>query len=281
MESTLLNIPDYINTPFNYTGSKFKLLPQILPLFDYSKDYFVDLFTGGGSVYTNVVDRYKLIIINDIIKELVDIHYNLINNPQEFIEQTKEVIVKDKNDAEAYAELRSSFNKEKTPQKLRALMLSCTNNMLRMNKSFGFNQTFGKRTWNDSTEKKVNEFVNHIQKYKDKIHTRSNEFDTIRASQPTMYYIDPPYTNTEAGYNCYWGQKSEDRLYEFIKYLNDYGHSFMLSGVHGPHKNGKESEIINKLISDGFKHKFLEFNYDKVSRSSEPKISNEIVIYNY
>ena len=41
-----------IETPFNYTGSKFKLLEQILPEFDYTKPYFVDLFMGGGSVYT-------------------------------------------------------------------------------------------------------------------------------------------------------------------------------------------------------------------------------------
>ena len=27
----------YIETPFNYTGSKYKILDQILPLFDYKK----------------------------------------------------------------------------------------------------------------------------------------------------------------------------------------------------------------------------------------------------
>ena len=48
-----------IETPFNYTGSKFKLLEQILPEFDYNKPYFIDLFMGGGSVYTNVVDKYE------------------------------------------------------------------------------------------------------------------------------------------------------------------------------------------------------------------------------
>lgn len=37
-----------IETPFNYTGSKFKLLDKILPKLDYTKPYFVDLFCGGG-----------------------------------------------------------------------------------------------------------------------------------------------------------------------------------------------------------------------------------------
>lgn len=37
-----------IQTPFNYTGSKFKLLDQLLENFDYNKTEFVDVFTGGG-----------------------------------------------------------------------------------------------------------------------------------------------------------------------------------------------------------------------------------------
>ena len=49
-----------IETPFNYTGSKFKLLKQLLPELDYKKSTLVDVFCGGGSVYTNVLDRYKL-----------------------------------------------------------------------------------------------------------------------------------------------------------------------------------------------------------------------------
>ena len=62
-----------IETPFNYTGSKYKLLEQLLPKFDYSKSYFLDLFCGGGSVYTNVLDKYEKIWANDIIKNLVEI----------------------------------------------------------------------------------------------------------------------------------------------------------------------------------------------------------------
>ena len=62
----------FIETPFNYTGSKFKLLEQILPEMDYTKSYFVDLFCGGGSVYTNVFDKFDKIIANDIIKDLME-----------------------------------------------------------------------------------------------------------------------------------------------------------------------------------------------------------------
>ena len=35
---------EIIQSPLNYTGGKFKLLPQILPLFPKNIDIFVDLF---------------------------------------------------------------------------------------------------------------------------------------------------------------------------------------------------------------------------------------------
>lgn len=39
---------ELIKSPLNYTGGKFKLLPQILPLFPNDINTFVDLFGGGG-----------------------------------------------------------------------------------------------------------------------------------------------------------------------------------------------------------------------------------------
>ena len=269
-----------INTPFNYTGSKFKLLEQILPHFDYTKEYFIDLFCGGGSVYTNVVDKYQKILINDKIEELILIHKNLIQNSDTFIQQTKSVCV-DKNSAEEYAKLRSDFNSNKTPDKLWALMLSCTNNMMRLNKKFEFNQTFGKRSWNDNTQVKVEQFVNHITQFKDKIYFSSKDFFEVIPKKPSMVYLDPPYTNSEAGYNCYWNQQLEDKLYDYVLELDKNGHSFMLSGVQGKHKDKKESLIIQKLIDKGFKYKILNFDYEKVARNKNTKESQEIIIFNY
>jgi DNA adenine methylase Dam len=269
-----------VNTPFNYTGSKFKLLDQLIPNFDYTKKYFVDLFCGGGSVYTNVVNNYEKVLVNDIIKELIDIHKELVNEPQSIISKTKSVLV-NKDDADGFMELRKSFNSDKSGNKLWALMLSCTNNMMRFNKSFEFNQTFGKRSWNDSTEKKVNEFVEHISKFKDKLYFISKDFVEIKPTNPSMIYIDPPYTNTEAGYNAYWSKTKESQLYDYIIEMNNMGHSFMLSGVLGEHKNNEKSEIIYKLLELGFKSKILDYDYDKVARKKNSKNSQEIIIYNY
>lgn len=271
---------NFINTPFNYSGSKFKLLDQILPLFDYSKDYFIDLFCGGGSIYTNVLDKYKKILINDVISDLIEVHKILSNNPQPFIESVKEQS-KTKENQELYVELRNSYNKEKSPDKLFALMLSCTNNMLRFNSKGDFNQTWGKRGWNISTEKKVNDFVEHISKYSNKIHYSSKNFYDIIPKKPSMIYCDPPYTNTEAGYNAFWSKDLEKKLYKYLLDLDSNGHSFALSGLLGEHKDGKRSEIIDNLISDGYKYKILNFDYEGVARNKKSKNSKEIIIMNY
>ena len=45
---------ELIKSPLNYVGGKYKLLPQILPLFPDNINTFVDLFGGGFNVGINV-----------------------------------------------------------------------------------------------------------------------------------------------------------------------------------------------------------------------------------
>lgn len=39
---------NYIQSPLNYTGGKYKLLNQLVPLFPKNINTFIDLFGGGG-----------------------------------------------------------------------------------------------------------------------------------------------------------------------------------------------------------------------------------------
>jgi len=284
----------YINSPMNYSGSKFKLLEQILPLFDYNKDYFIDIFCGGGSVYSNILDKYKKVLINDVIGDLIEIHKNLCNNPQLFIESVKE-LAKTKENQQLYLDLRNSYNIEKISEKrasmLFSLMLSCTNNSIRFNHNGKFNQSWGRREWNDSTEKKVNEFVNNLSKYQNKIYYSSVHFRKMKIVKSSMIYLDPPYgysidensniTNkqvSEAGYNSFWYKKDDIELYDYILELDKNKHSFMISGV--LEHDGKKSWLINKLINDKFNYKELDFNYNGVSRKGDKK-TIEMIIMNY
>jgi DNA adenine methylase Dam len=279
----------YVENPFNYTGSKYKILDQILPLFDYNKKNFVDLFAGGGSVYSNVLDKYDKIAVNDVIKELIDIQHKLIIN-DDIINNVKKLVVS-KDDKDGFLELRKNFNNDKSPEKLWALMLCCTNNMLRFNKKFEFNQTFGKRTFNSNTEKKIKSFVDNVRPFKEKIMFLSKSFNDIPLLTNTMYYIDPPYGYvknndtigtkqiSEAGYNAYYNRADDLMLYEYVKNIHKIGSSFMLSGL--LEHNDKKSWILTRLINDGFNWKEIDLNYNKVSRLDKDKKSKEIIIYNY
>ena len=279
----------YINTPFSYTGSKYKLLEQILPEMDYTKDYFIDLFCGGGSIYTNVVDKYIKVLANDIISDLIGIHKGLLES-DDIIKKTK-MLCPNKENQDDYIKLREDYNKNKTPEGLWALMLCCNSNLMRFNKSGDFNQTWGNRSWNNSTEKKVIEFTEHIRKYKDKIVFSNKNFNDIKILKPSFIYADPPYgycedTNgnisknqiSEAGYNVVYQQEMDIQLHDYLLNLSKDGSTFMISGL--LEHNNKKSWLLNQLIRDGFRYKELNFDYDKISKNGK-KTSVEIIVMNY
>jgi DNA adenine methylase Dam len=205
---------EYIDSVLNYTGSKYKLLPQLLPNFDYTKKRLIDLFTGGGSIFINSVENYDEILINDVISDLIGIHKSIIQS-DDIINKTKD-ICPTKDDSDSFIQLRKSYNIEKTPEKLWALILSCNSNLIRFNQKGEFNQTFGKRGWNPNTDKKVEILINYIRNFKNKIKFNSSNFNDVPLLTDSFYYIDPPYGYikdingdignkqiSEAGYNCF------------------------------------------------------------------------------
>jgi len=271
----------YINGVMNYTGSKFKLLEQILPEMDYNKSYFVDLFAGSFVVGANLVDKYDKLLINDIVSDIIGIHKGIIESDDIIKEMIK--LSPNKENKDEYLNLRKSYNIEPTPAKLWALMLSCTNNLSRFNKKGEFNQTWGKRSYNNNTKKKIEEFVNHVRPHKDKLIFTSKHFNDVRFNnyKDIMVYIDSPYTGTEAGYSGLWKKDDDLLLYNYCKMLDKNGASFMLSGILGEHKNGKRWELIDKLIQDNYRYKILKCNYEKVAKIKNEKKSQEIIIMNY
>jgi len=76
---------------------------------------------------------------------LVGIHKSLLESDR-IIEETKS-ICPSKGQPELFGKLREDYNSNPTPAKLWALMLSSTNNMMRFNQKFKYNQTFGDRGW--------------------------------------------------------------------------------------------------------------------------------------
>src|SRR5699024_4740083 len=261
-----------VRSAFNYTGGKFKLLPQLLNLFppDVSYDNFIDLFCGGGSVGLNVEPRNR-VYMND--KE-----QNVIQVFKVFISKTFEELLNIINDMileyglsdvkrfgydfygmnsstglgrfnkEPYARLRYDYNNGKFSEEKKVIAFYLLtvfgfNNQIRFNKRGEYNLPVGKRDFNANMEKKLREFH--------KVITEGNfEFSSIdfrlfnKVTSNDFLYADPPYRISTASYNENggWGIQDDLDLFLYLDSINKKGTRFALSNV--IRHNGKENKEL-------------------------------------
>lgn len=199
------------NCPFNYAGSK-STYPQLLQV----NEPVIDLFGGGGGFWSNIPSTD--IVVNDANRELVQFQQRVYESSQDDFEAlicdlySLTSTINNKDDYEA---LRAIYNDTKDDVLFYATLCCCTNNLIRYNKKGGFNQTWGKRKFNASTENKLRAF-------RERILTKNIEFhfgswEDVPVYQDRLYFVDPPYLISEAGYNSTWTVDDEIRLYEFLK----------------------------------------------------------------
>ena len=82
---------EYIKSPMNYIGNKYRIINQIQKWFPHKIDTMVDLFCGGGNVTVNV--EAKRIIGNDFEKHVIGIYqYLKTHNIDEIITQIEEIV---------------------------------------------------------------------------------------------------------------------------------------------------------------------------------------------
>ena len=63
-------INEFVKSPLNYTGEKYKLLPELIKRFSEEDGTFVDLFGGGFNVGIN--SRNRLVAYNDLSEQTTD-----------------------------------------------------------------------------------------------------------------------------------------------------------------------------------------------------------------
>ena len=178
-----------IQSPLNYTGGKYKLLPQILPLFPKDINCFVDLFCGGCNVGINVCA--KKYVYNDSCEPLINL-YSVMQtlDSASFIEKIETVIKRyglsdvklygydfyncNSSDGlgvynrDKYMKLRADFNalKERNVDyyvMLYVLIVYAFNNQIRFNRNGEFNLPPGKRDFNQKMHSKVENFIELLQ----------------------------------------------------------------------------------------------------------------------
>lgn len=219
---------EIISSALNYTGGKYKLLPQILPLFPKDADKVVDLFCGGCNVGINLnCNKVQFNDSNSYLIGLLNTFKKL--SKEEIFSWLFEAISKydlslaGKNgykyhgcesskglgnyNRERYNKLRKDFNSktEKNDEyylMLYLLIVYSFNNQLRFNKKGEFNLPVGKRDFNAKMQKKLEGFIDRI-KSGDYIFTNS-DFRNIELDDFTnksFFYVDPPYLITCAAYH--------------------------------------------------------------------------------
>lgn len=282
----ILENEKYIKSPLNYTGGKHRLLSQILPLFPSDISCFVDLFTGGGNVAVNA--NAEKVIANDICKPVIDIYRTMQANDIEGLLKEIKTRISFNNltsyNKEAYLNFREKYNEssEKNPLDLFILICHGFNNQIRFNKKGLFNMPFGKRTFNESTERNLVEF-HHAIKDISFSNVDFRGFNADYLTKDDFVYCDPPYLITCATYNGQggWTETDDKDLIMLLEGLNEKGIRFGLSNV--LRNKGKENAELIKW-SEKYNVYHLENTYSNCSYHAKDRsktTTDEVLITNY
>lgn len=279
----------FLKSPLNYIGGKYKLLPQLFPLFPDEVYTFVDLFAGGGDVFINVnADR---VIANDINHHVIEIYKEFQKfDVVELIERIETTIAQwqlSANNEEAYRSFRDYYNATGNPIDLFILVCHSFNYQFRFNSAHQFNNPFGRnRSWfNPTLRKNLILFVRHI---KDIEFSELNFklFDFSILSKGDFVYADPPYLITTGSYNDGkrgfegWSWKEETWLYEILDDLDKRGIKFALSNVL-EHK-GKTNLILDDWRKRYHTHMLsMNYNNSNYHAKNNDKLTQEVLITNY
>ncbi|MBO3323092.1 DNA adenine methylase [Clostridium perfringens] len=304
---------NYIKSCLNYTGGKYKLLSQIMPLIPNECRTFIDMFCGGCNVGINI--KAEHIIFNDKLEVLIGLYETLLELDEDYIFSKIEEIIKKYNlsdtynkgyaiydcdssqglsrvNKEAYQQLRLDYNmskpivKEQIIEKnlmLYTLSVYGFNNQIRFNKEGNYNIPVGKRDFNQKVREKLKVFIRAIkEKNISFINLDFKELDLEWLNENDFVYADPPYRITTASYNENngWGLQDDLDLFEYLDKLDKKGIRFAMSNVI-EHNGSKNNELIE--WSKKYKIHYLNFNYNNSNYQSKAKkrVTKEVLITNY
>lgn len=282
-------INNYIQSPLNYTGGKYKLLNQLISLFPKNIDTFIDLFGGGGNVCANV--DANTIVYNELDTNVFNIVKGIYESDDNIITIIENIIQQynlSKTNKEGYLKLRNDWNNSKNKDWIRlyTLIIHSFNNQIRFNLKGGYNMPFGKdrSDFNPKLKEKFIKFRELIKSKNFYFYNKSFE-ELTKSSKVTnkyFFYADSPYLITTATYNEKngWNEDMERLLYSEMDRINAKGCKFALSNV-VEHKG--ESNYILKAWMKKYNVHYLNYNYKNCNYHGKntDKQTIEVLITNY
>ena len=300
----------FAKSPLNYTGGKYRLLPQFENLFPKDIDTFVDFFCGGGNVAINsnakkiiaidketnlikILELFKNHDYMDIVNKLDSIieKYNLSNtykNGYEFYGQDSSSGLGNYN-KKYYLNLRNDYNHMKDSEEkdfiFLTLVIFAFNHQIRFNSKGEFNMPVGKRDFNSSIRKNLLDFCRKlVVKNISFVNTDYKNFEIDSLTERDFCYFDPPYYLGDASYNENdgWNENKEKELLNYLNKVNKHGIKFALSNV-TEHKGLKNEILIDWAIENQYNIHNLNYNYSNSNYHIKDKnqVTKEVLITNY
>lgn len=278
-----------IKSPLNYVGGKYKLLPQILPLFPDKIDTFIDLFCGGCNVGINV--NANKIICNDIEAHVIDLlnSLNQLSSKEalHILKNTINTYKLSKINEEGFKKIRKDYNCGKTTWNIfYAMITNAFNYQIRFNKNGEYNMPFGRNrsSFNPTLEKRFVKFGNKLKDINIKF--TNNNYKTLdinKLNKNDFIYCDPPYLISCASYNENngWNEEKDNLLLHILDKINKNNVKFALSNV--LESKGKSNDILKdwskKYNIYHLNNTYSNCNYHTKNKSKNS--SDEVLITNY
>lgn len=308
---------EFIKSPLNYTGNKYRILNQITPCFPEKVDCMIDLFCGGATVGLNT--KAKKVIFVDNNERVINLLIYLSKISFEcFLKECERIIEeynlsysykngykfyrnysKNKNDNnglkdynyDGFYKLRNDYNKldnknsDEANIKLYMLMVYGFNNDIRFNQEGEYNLPVGKTDLNKQNIEKVKAYITRVSNMEVEflcLNFNDEKFKDI-VDCADFIYMDPPYLLGDAVYNSVWNNKKEHELLDFINDLLNKKKNFALSNV--LQKVGKINEPLaywihkndDKINVKNIEYHYRSASYHKIDRNAKEQ---EILIYN-
>lgn len=300
-----------VKSPLNYTGSKYKILDQIIPIFPKNLDLFIDMFSGGSNVAINI--EAKKIVCVDKQKEIIRVMELFKKYEHEFIINELENLIKiydlsnsllngytlynctsDKGlgtyNKKKYINLRNDYNNIKNDSIEKdflflLLVIYGFNNQIRFNSSGEFNMPVGKRDFNNSLRNNLKSFINKLKtKNIEFVNSDFREF-YIEKMENALVYCDPPYFLGTASYNENggWTQADETDLLNYLTLLDERGMKFALSNVI-EHKGSRNNLLEDWVEKHKYNIHYIDYDYNNSNYHKQKGTITktiEVVITNY
>lgn len=304
-------IPKIIENPFNYTGSKHRILPLILNNIP-NVTKVVDVFGGSGEVGLSIgipclyndLNKPLTCIIRTIQELSLGYMFDVIN---EYIAEFK----LSKDNKSGFLNFRKQFNecrwfeyldysrndilRWQSCLALYTLMCYAFNYQLTFNKSGEYCVPSGykRSSFNNNLRKKLTEYKYRLDEFGDNFQVTCKDFNLILDEyissnndlSDVLFFVDPPYLISDDIYsrtnNLKWNEKKEKELYLKLLTIHKMDGKIMITNQLS--KGDKENKLLKDfIIESGFD--YLNTNVDFYNCSYQRKNKGndkEVIIKNY